>query len=104
VQSHQVDRKRVQTTTRVHLGSQCEVVELSELVHKLPDPIIGRMEYVRSVLVDVDSLTTLSVAVTADVLPLVYQENVLPFATGLMGKNASEKTSTNNEIVVHGLY
>jgi hypothetical protein len=88
----------------LHFRSQREVVELGELVHKLPDPIIGRMEYVRSVLVDVDSLTTLSVAVTADVFPLVYQENVLSLAASLMGENATEKTSTNNEIVVHGLY
>jgi hypothetical protein len=29
---------------------------------------------------------------------------LLALATSLMGENATEKTSTNNEIVVHGLY
>jgi hypothetical protein len=29
---------------------------------------------------------------------------LLALATSFMGKDATEKTSTNNEIVVHGLY
>jgi hypothetical protein len=58
----------------------------------------------RAVLVNVNSLATFAVAVSADVLPLVYQKNLLALATSFMGKNTSEKTSANNEIVVHGLY
>jgi len=53
---------------------------------------------------NVNPIVTLAVAISTDVRPAVYQQNMLSFSTGLMGKNAPKKTSTNNEIVVHGLY
>jgi hypothetical protein len=90
MQRHQVDRKRVHPISVLYLRSKHKVVELSELVHELPDPIIGRVEDVRTVLVNVDSITTLAVAVSADVRSLIYQENLLALATSLMGKNATE--------------
>jgi hypothetical protein len=104
MQGHQVDWERVQAIPVLHFRSQREIIELGELIHKLPDPIIGCMEDVRAVLVNVDSITTLAVTVSADVLTLVYQENLLALATSFMGEDATEETSTNNEIVVHGLY
>jgi hypothetical protein len=101
---HQVYRKRVKTIAMLDLGTKHEVVKLCELVHELPDPIIGRVEDVWPVLMNVNPIVTLAVAISTDVRPAVYQQNMLSFSTGLMGKNAPKKTSANNEIVVHGLY
>jgi hypothetical protein len=86
------------------LWSKHKIVELSELVHKLPDPIIGGVEDMRTVLVNVYSITTFAIAVSSDMFSLVDQENLLTLSTRLVSENATEETCSNNEIVVHGLY
>jgi len=75
-------------------------VELYEGVDIVPDLLVGGVEDVRTVLVDIDALDVLAIDVAADMWPTVNYKAGLALGCGKVGKGGSVESSSNNQVVV----
>lgn len=78
-----------------------EVIKGDESVDIRPDILIARVEDVRAILVDVDAILLLAIDIAADMLPTLQHQDRLTRLLRLMCKDRAEKTTANNQIIIH---
>lgn len=81
-------------------GRVNEVVELTELLHVVPDCPVRRPEDMGAVEVDVYALNLFRVAVAADVPAAVENKHALGLGDGLVGDHRAEEAGANDEEVI----
>ena len=81
-------------------GRVDEAVELDELVDVPPHSFVVGVEDVRAVLVDDDAALLPTVAVAADVGPLVDDQTALPSLRHLVGEDRTEQAGPDNQVIV----
>ena len=96
-----VERQVVEMALIIRHRRVDKVVERDELVDIRPDILIARVEDVRAVLVDVDAILFLTVDIAADMVTALQHQHRLARLLRLMCKDRTEKTTANNQIIVH---
>jgi hypothetical protein len=79
-------------------------VELDNGIGKVPDLLVGGMEDMGAILMDIDTLDVLTIDITTQMVALVDDQTLLAVKTGHAGKSGTIDAGSNNQIVVTFLH
>ena len=95
-----VERQVIQNALVVGNRRIDVMVELAELLHIVPHPLIGSVENVCAIPVHVDVRHPLSIAVAADMVALLNHQAAFALFGRLMCEHAAVQPRTHNQIIV----
>ena len=95
-----VERKVEQFSVEICYRGIGVPVELHQRIQKIPYILVGSMENMRSVFVDIDAFRTAAVNVTAGVGAFFYHKASFPFHAGPVGECGPEQSGPYYKIIV----
>ena len=100
VEGVHVEGQVVELALVVGYGGVGVAVELDDGVHEVPYLLVGGVEDMGTVFVDVDTFDVLAIDVTAEVGAFVYDEAGLACLTGFVGEGGAEEAGAYYQIIV----
>ena len=100
VEGVHVERQVVALTFIFGHGAVGVAVEGDEGIDKVPHLLVGGVEDMRPILVNIDAVALLAIDIAAELRPLVDNQAAFAGAGGHVGKDSAEKPAAHNEIIV----
>ena len=100
VEGVHVEGQVVELALVVGHGGVGVAVKLNDGVHEIPHSLVGGVEDMGTILVDVNAFDVLAIDIAAEMGAFVDNEAGLACLTGFVGEGGAKEAGTNNKIIV----